>query len=92
LYYSYARHGTDYDYRELEQTTGSSGLKFMENVHWKESEIEFSAKYEVVNNAYFYLKFRYSNVSGDKSYVEKYTPEYYWGKTNTFTFGANIGF
>ena len=27
-----------------------------------------------------------------KKLTEKYTPEYYWGKTSTVTVGANIGF
>jgi hypothetical protein len=87
--YSSARHGDDFDYATIPT---NRGLKFMEHVMWKQQIMVLSIKYEIVNNAYFYLNYKYSNVSGDQSYVEKYTPSYYRGKTNTFTFGANIGF
>lgn len=90
--YSLARHGTDYDYKELQANGGSSGLPFMDKVIWKEQRALFSVKYEIVNNAYFYLNYRYSNITGEQSAIEKYTPEYYRGKTNTITLGANIGF
>jgi len=92
LNYSIARHGNDYDYKTLEQTTGSSGLPFMERVIWKEQKVVFSIKYQVVNHAWFYINYRYSNITGELTAIEKYTPEYYRGKTNTVTFGANIGF
>ena len=92
LSYRLARHGTDYDYKELHNSGNSSGLPFMDKVIWKEQAVLFSVRYEIVNNAYFYLKYRYSNITGESSVIEKYTPEYYWGKTNTFTLGANIGF
>ncbi len=90
--YLNARHGTDYDYRELQNIGTSSGLLFMDQVIWKEKRIVFLTKYEIANNAYFYFSYRYSNITGEQSAIEKYTPEYYRGKTSTFTFGANIGF
>ncbi len=92
--YLIAQHGSDASYVECANNPQCNLHKhpFMDKVMWQNKEIVFFVKYEIVSNSYFYFKFRYSNVSGDKSYVEKYTPEYYWGKTNTFTFGANIGF
>ena len=92
LSYTSARHGTDFNYRELQDAGNSSGLPFMEEVMWQEKMLLFSIKYEVVNNAWFYINYRYSNITGDQTYLEKYSPDYYYGKTNTFTFGANIGF
>jgi hypothetical protein len=91
--FTLARHGDDYDYRELQNTGGSSsGLPFMQNIMWKQQSINLSAIYEIVNNTYVYVKYRNSYVSGKQSYIEKYTPEYYWGKTNTVQAGLNIGF
>ncbi len=90
--YLLARHGTDYDYQELQGSGSSSGLPFMDEVIWKEQRVVLSVKYEIVNNAYFYINYRYSNITGEQSAIEKYTPEYYRGKTNTITLGANIGF
>jgi hypothetical protein len=90
--YRYARHGTDYDYKELQNSGSSSGLPFMEEVIWKEQRFYVSVKYEIVNNAYFYINYAYSDITGDYSVLKMRSPDFYWGKTNTFTFGANIGF
>jgi hypothetical protein len=92
LTYRIARHGTDYNYKELLNNGNSSGLPFMDKVIWKERAVLFSVRYEIVNNAYFYIHYRYSNITGEPDVLNKYTPEYYQGKTNTITVGANIGF
>ncbi len=89
LTYTQARHGDDLDYATLPNT---SGLVFMENVMWKQQTINLSVVYEIVNNTYVYLEYQNSNVTGEQSYIEKYTPEYYLGMTNTLTIGMNIGF
>lgn len=88
IVYSLARHGDDFIY-EIET---HQGLKFMENVTWKESKLLLSASYEIVNNTYVYLKYQIMNISGNQEQIDKYTSDYYQGKTNTFTLGANIGF
>ena len=90
--YTYARHGEDYDYKELQKTGGSSGLPFMKEVKWKQQILMASIKYEIVFNTYVYFIYRMSNITGDQTYIQKYTPEYYWGKTNTLSVGLNIGF
>jgi len=90
--YQTARHGTDYNYRELQDSGSSSGLPFMDEVIWKEEMLLLTAKYEIANNAYFYFRYRYADITGEQSAIQKYTPEYYWGKTSTVTVGANIGF
>ncbi len=92
LNYLTARHGTDYNYKELQDAGGSSGLPFMDNIIWKEQRVVLSVKYEIVNNACFYINYRYSNITGEQSVLDNYTPEYYQGKTSTVTLGANIGF
>lgn len=92
MMYTLARHGTDYNYRELTDSGNSSGLPFMDKVIWKEQQWLVSVKYEIVNNAYFYINYRYSDITGDPSVLQQRTPEYYRGKTSTITLGANIGF
>ena len=94
LNYDVARHGTDYNYQHLEDTPdlSSSGLPFMNQVIWKEQKLEFLVQYQIVNSTYFYFKYRYSNITGEQAALQKYTPEYYRGKTNTVSFGFNIGF
>ncbi len=88
LLYSLARHGEAYDYK----TTSNRGLKFMEDVLWENQTFLIKAKYEIVNNTYVYLNYQYSNITGNQEYIERYTPEYYWGETGTFTVGMNLGF
>ncbi len=92
MMYTIARHGTDYNYRELHDSGNSSGLPFMDKVIWKEQQWLVSVKYEIVNNAYFYINYRYADITGDQSVLKERTPEYYRGKTSTITLGANIGF
>jgi hypothetical protein len=92
--YTLAQHGTDADYVEckLDPNCNSHEHPFMDRVIWEDQQIDFSARYEIVANTYLFLTYRFSNITGDQEAVEKYTPSYYHGKTNTFTFGANIGF
>ena len=92
MMYTIARHGTDYNYCKLTDSGNSSGLPFMDKVIWKEQQWLVSVKYEIVNNACFYINYRYADITGDQLVLKERTPEYYWGKTSTVTLGANIGF
>ncbi|MFA5419402.1 MAG: hypothetical protein WC341_13195, partial [Bacteroidales bacterium] len=89
LTYTLARHGNDFDYKT---TPTNQGLKFMETVTWKQQQLIARINYEIVNNAYLYCTFNYQDITGQQVEIAKYTPEYYWGKTSTFTFGLNVGF
>jgi hypothetical protein len=86
---SFARHGEDYDYATVPI---NQGIPFMQTVMWKEQKYLLSVIYEIVNNTYIFGKYQYSSVTGDQAYINKYTPEYYHGNTNTFTLGMNVGF
>jgi len=88
ILYSLACHGEAYDY----ESSQNKGLKFMEEVLWRNQTLQLNTKYEIVNNTYVYINYQYSNITGDQEYIKKYTPEYYRGKTNTVSFGMNIGF
>jgi len=91
LAYTLGQHGDDYDYAECANDPDCDLHKLvpLKNITWENQTIQFDARYEIVSNTYVFLSYMLGNTIGN---VEKYTPEYYRGKTNTFSFGANIGF
>ena len=85
LSYTLARHGDDYtDTR----TYNYDILGFMKHQTWQNQTIEFTAKYEFVNNGYFYIGVQHSNNEGDV----RYEPELMHGKTMNLITGINVGF
>jgi len=91
LAYTLGQHGDDYDYAECANDPDCDLHKLvpLENITWENQTVQFDARYEIVSNTYVFLSYMLGNSTGN---VEKYTPEYYRAKTNTFSFGANIGF
>lgn len=91
LAYTLGQHGDDYDYAECANDPDCDLHKLvpLKNITWENQTVQFDARYEIVSNTYVFLSYMLGNATGN---VEKYTPEYYHGKTNTFSFGANIGF
>ncbi len=90
LAYSLAQHGDDYDIGNI--GSGGHSDPILDNIIWQNQNIYFRARYEIVANTYVFTDFNYQNITGEQEKIEKYTPEYYWGKTSTFTVGMNIGF
>jgi len=86
--YTFAQHGADYEY-ETVPPGHLHKLPLLKNITWEGHSILISANYEIVNNAYVYIKYQNADITGK---VKKYTPEFYWGNTNTFSIGANVGF
>jgi hypothetical protein len=86
LSYLFAQKGPDH----TELGTDRWGIPFMESVEWENKTFRFRARYQIINDAYFYGEYRFSNISGNE--LEKYTHPLWHGKTNTFTIGANFGF
>ncbi|MEE4259617.1 MAG: hypothetical protein V2I62_07655 [Bacteroidales bacterium] len=91
LAYTLGQHGDDYDYADCANDPDCDLHKLppLENITWENQTIQLDARYEIVNNTYVFMSFMAGNATGN---VNLYTPEYYHGKTNTFSFGANIGF
>ena len=85
------QHGDDYDYAECANDPDCDLHKLppLDNITWENQTIQLDARYEIVGNTYVFMSFMAGNATGN---VNLYTPEYYHGKTNTFSFGANIGF
>ena len=86
LSYLFAQKGPDH----TELGTDRLGIPFLESVEWENKTFRFRARYQIINDAYFYGEYRYSNISGNE--LDKYTHPLWHGKTNTFTIGANFGF
>jgi hypothetical protein len=87
--YTLAQHGPDFEYT-LDGTVTTH--PFLERVAWQNRNISFKARYEFINNAFLFAEFISGEISGDEESVNLYTPEFFRGKTNTVSFGFNIGF
>jgi len=85
-----AQHGDDYNINDPGAKVHSDPI--LENITWQNQQFQFGARYEVVSNTYFFFTLNHQNITGDQDKIEKFTPEYYWGDTNTITGGMNIGF
>ncbi|MFA6924462.1 MAG: hypothetical protein WC223_09440 [Bacteroidales bacterium] len=85
--YTDSKKGPEYVY------TGTAknglGLPFMKNVEWQSKAVSVKISYELINDVF--LSFEYINNFITGNYL-KYNPEFYWGNTNTYVVGANIGF
>ena len=68
------------------------GLKFMESVEWENQTLQLKARYQIINDAYVFGEYRYSNIQGNDNVIDKYTHPLWHGKTNTITMGLNFGF
>jgi len=90
LAYSFAQHGDDYDINDPGAKVHSDPA--LKNIIWQNQSVRFTSRYEIVSNAYVFFDFNYQNITGVDEKIEKYSPAFYWGKTNTITLGANIGF
>lgn len=54
--------------------------------------IDFTVSWQVINDLYLNFGFTHKNVSGDAGYLAKYSPEFWWGQTNSLNMGMNFGF
>lgn len=85
LSYLLAQKGPDYD----SETTERLGLPFMESVEWQKQTIHLKTTYQLIHDGYLFFEFINSNITGA---VSSYTPELFYGKTNSFSIGLNFGF
>jgi hypothetical protein len=87
--YSNSIKGPETEYKIIHGVANVKGLVFMENVVWSNQKVTIKTSYEVVNDLLISLQFLYQNTSGSS---EQFTPELYYGKTNTVILGLNYGF
>lgn len=86
-YYLHEQHGPDHE--ELATDRQEVVNFFMSSVEWENKSFGLVANYQIMNDVYVFGEFIQRNITGDQ---EKYTAPYYWGKTNTVSFGINYGF
>jgi len=96
FFYNFAEHGNNYVYGEYEP---GDGAPILQDITWRKNVIGIKTKYEIVNNAYVFLNVTLGNIQGfdvddisASDYLQMFTPEFFHGKTNTISFGANVGF
>jgi len=92
--YILGKHGDDYDYADCaaDPDCNLHILPILNNIIWQNQQFQFGVRYEIVSNTYFFFDINHQNITGEQDKIEKFTPEYYWGNTNTITGGLNIGF
>lgn len=86
LSYILAQKGPDY----TSLGTYRVGNPFLSSIEWESTEIKFDVNYQIINDMYVFATFARLNTSGNT--LKQYTPEFYQGKTNTFSVGFNVGF
>ena len=96
IFYNIAEHGNNYVYGEYPKPDEAP---ILESITWKKQISGLNAKYEIVNNAYLFLNVTFGNIKGYDvdnisagEYLNMFTPDFFQGKTNTVSFGANVGF
>jgi len=87
LSFNTAKHGRDHE--ELGTNRVDVVHLFMDSVTWKTQSLGMDVNYQVFNDIYLFGSYTWQHNSGE---IEKYTAPYFWGKTNTFSFGVNYGF
>jgi hypothetical protein len=87
--YSSALKGPDHD---LLGTQPRPNITPFTPVVWERDQFSLQISLEVFNGGYFRLGYTASNTEGEEFYLQRYTPEFRWGKVNEFNFGLNYGF
>ncbi len=59
---------------------------------FESQSIEINTSWQLINDLYINLGYVFKKVSGDADYLIQYSPEFWWGKTNTVNLGVNFGF
>jgi len=74
------------DYTEL--GTPRLGNPPLESIEWRNTSFGLSGSYQVINDLYVWGSFVSNDISGDM----RWSPEYFFGKKNTFNMGVTFGF
>ncbi len=79
------------DHTELGTLPRASIKPFVPTV-FESRSIELTASWQVINDLYIRLGYIHKKVLGDPAALAKFSPEFWWGETNTLNFGLNYGF
>ena len=59
---------------------------------YESRSLELTASWQIINDLGMKLGFIHRNVSGEPTYMTEYSPEFWWGKTNSLNISINFGF
>ncbi|MCU4174504.1 hypothetical protein [Carboxylicivirga sp. N1Y90] len=102
LSYSTLKKGKDYqeifdkgemdDHPEINQDQEEirKGLPYMNEVRWKNTNITFTSKYQIIHDGYIFVEYQKNSISGPD--MEKYTNPFFLAGDNIVSFGLNFGF
>jgi hypothetical protein len=79
------------DHTALGTMTRDKITPFVPVVYTSQS-FEMKASWQVINDLYINLGFIHKKVLGDEDALITFSPEFWWGETNTLNFGVNFGF
>ncbi len=82
-----AQHGTDLPY-SYDKEYIIDGVPFFGEKVWENLELAIMARYEYINNAFFFLEYSRASHAGDI----QYNPAFLHGTTDNFMVGLNLGF
>ena len=84
LYFTDAIRGPDY----TELGGSRIGNPPLAYVQWHNRSAGLKATYQIINDLYTWCSFAVSNITGDK----RWSPDYFYGRKNTFNVGVTAGF
>lgn len=73
-------------------TMPRAGIEPFNPLVWKSDVLSLQLSWQLLNGVYFQGGYTYSNIRGDLEYLQRYTPEIFWGKLNGINMGINYGF
>ena len=74
------------DYTEL--GAPRQGNPPLASIEWRNTSFGLTGSYQVINDLYVWTSFVNSDIKGDS----RWSPEYFFGKKNTFNIGVTFGF
>lgn len=84
LFFSDAIRGPDY----TETGVNRLGNPPLASIEWHNTSFGIKTSYQIINDLYTWFSYAVSDVKGDI----RWSPDYLYGKKNTFNFGVSFGF
>lgn len=81
--------GPETKYELINGVANVRGLKFLEKSIWSNKTFTAKARYEIINDLMISIEYLNQKILGDEV---TYTPELFYGNTNTIVLGLNYGF
>jgi len=97
--YVYAWHANEYTYIRGMKNPPIDQLPFLKDKTWDNKTLNFEIDYQLFPNLNIFIDYSYSEIKGYEAdsfsatyYLNRFSPEYLHGITNTFVTGFKLGF